>query len=43
MNKKWTPGFEWYKKVYPSIPEEELIELYEAQSGNKVHKVDAIV
>jgi UDP-N-acetylglucosamine 3-dehydrogenase len=33
--KKWTPGFEWYQKVYPSIPEDELREMYEEQSGTK--------
>jgi hypothetical protein len=33
---KWTPGFEWYKKVYPSIPEDELIKIYESQRGNRV-------
>ncbi len=31
-NNKWTPGFEWYKKVYTSIPEDELKKMYEKQS-----------
>jgi hypothetical protein len=35
-NERWTPSFAWYQKVYSSIPKEELIELYESQSGKKV-------
>lgn len=37
-NGKWTPGFEWYKKVYANIPEDELIKLYESQTGKKATK-----
>ena len=33
---KWTPSFAWYKKVYTSIPRDELIKMYESQSGKKV-------
>lgn len=35
-NLKWTPTYAWYKKVYFSIPEDELIKMYESQSGKKV-------
>ncbi len=35
---QWTPSFEWYKRVYPSIPKDELIKMYEEQSGNRVDK-----
>lgn len=37
-NNKWTPGFEWYKKVYANTPEDELINLYESQTGKKAMK-----
>ena len=37
-NAKWTPSFAWYKKVYSSIPEDQLIKMYEEQSGNKVNQ-----
>ncbi len=29
-------SWEWYKKIYSNIPEDELIKLYESQQGKKV-------
>lgn len=37
-NNRWTPSLGWYKKVYVNIPEDDLIKLYESQTGKKAMK-----